>query len=267
MSDQNIFDSLDPEVMERVGTRRDALFGLGKLGGGLALASLPLGLAAMAKKAFAQGGLPQQIVDVLNFALTLEYLEAEFYTLGVANASLFPTPQLRQVFAIIRDHELAHVEFLQNALGQEAVPKPRFDFTAGGMFPDVFSNFATFATLSQGFEDTGVRAYKGQVPMLINNDAILTAALTIHSVEARHASKVRRLAASPAQQGWIPFAPPGAIAPLVPIYQGEAETVQAGIRMTTVVPSTVSEEDITEAFDEPLPKEQILAIVRPFIVS
>ena len=74
------------------------------------------------------------------------------------------------------------MDFLANALGSAAVEKPEFDFTAGGMFGDVFSNYATFVTLSQGFEDTGVRAYKGQAPNLMSNDAILTAAHTIHSV-------------------------------------------------------------------------------------
>ena len=271
MNEQNIMDRLDPDVLEQVGSRRDALRGFGRLGAGLAFASVPLGLATMARSAFAQGGLPQQIVDVLNFALTLEYLEAEFYTRGLAASSTiaFPDAMTRETFRIIRDHEVAHVDFLRNALGSAAVAMPEFDFTAGGMFGDVFSNYATFVTLSQGFEDTGVRAYKGQAPNLMSNGDILTAALTIHSVEARHAAKVRRLPGSPAAQAWIPGASagPGAPAALAPIYAGEDNVTQGGVDVTTLVPGTVSMEDVTEAFDEPLTMEQVLAIVDPFIVG
>ena len=263
---EHILDALGPQVTERVLTRRDAVLDLGRFGRGLAMASIPLGVAAMAKKAFAQG-LPQEIVDVLNFALTLEYLEAEFYTMGVANASLFPSSQVRQTFAIIRDHEQEHVDFLRSTLGAQAVDKPTFDFTAGGAF-DPFNDYPTFATLAQAFEDTGVRAYKGQAPNLMANDAVLTAALTIHSVEARHASRVRRLAASPAMQGWIPFAQPGAPAAIAAVYAGEAVTTQGGVDVVAAVQAMgVTEEDVTEAFDEPLTKQQVLEIVDAFIVG
>lgn len=92
--------------------------------------------------------------------------------------------------------------------------------------------------------------------------------LKIHSVEARHASKVRRLAASPAVQGWIPFSQPNAPAAIAPVYMGEAETVQAGVNVVSVVSGLgVTEEDVTEAFDEPLTRAQVLAIVDAFIVG
>lgn len=268
MSNTNYFAGLDPELMERVTSRRDALRGLGKMGGGAALTSVPLALAAMASKAFGQSTLPQEIVDVLNFALTLEYLEAEFYTIGSSSSSSiqFPSTSIRQTFGIIRDHEQEHVQFLKAQLGSQAVAKPTFDFTAGGMFPDVFSSYATFVTLATAFEDTGVRAYKGQAPNLISNDAVLTAALTIHSVEARHASKVRRLAASYATQGWIPGSQAGAPAAVAPVYAGEGNTTHGGVDVTGIVPASVSAEDVTEAFDEPLTREAVLAIVDPFIV-
>lgn len=128
MSKQTIFDGLDPEIIERVGSRRDALRGLGKLGVGAALASVPLAFGAMAKEAFAQGGLPAQVVQILNYALTLEYLEAEFYTRGVASTAITFPDNTRQVFTIIRDHEQAHVAALQGILGAQAVAKPTFTF-------------------------------------------------------------------------------------------------------------------------------------------
>ena len=80
--------------------------------------------------------------------------------------------------------------------------------TAGGTF-DTFGDYPTFQLLAQGFEDFGVRAYKGQAPNLMASDAVLTAALRIHSVEARHASEIRRLRG---QKGWIPGNDPAATA-------------------------------------------------------
>ena len=61
------------------------------------------------------------------------------------------------------------------------------------LYPDVFTNFRTFAKLSQTFEDLGVAAYKAQAGNLMSNGTILTTALRIHSIEARHAAEVRRV--------------------------------------------------------------------------
>ena len=117
--------------------------------------------------------------------------------------------------------------------------------------------------MAQAFEDTGVRAYKGQAPNLISNDVVLQAALQIHSVEARHASQVRRLRG---QKGWIVADQTGGLpAGTEAIYVGEANTTQAGVNVTTV--TTVAAEQVTEAFDEPLDAEAVLAIVDPFIVG
>ncbi|HEV2108940.1 MAG TPA: ferritin-like domain-containing protein [Thermomicrobiales bacterium] len=256
-----ILDALEnPEVLEKVVSRRDAFGSMGAWGAGLALASVPVALAAMTKRAFAQTALPDQVINVLNFALVLEYLEAEFYNRGLAAEGLIP-PDLRDVFETISRHENAHVAFLMAVLGAQAARRPAFDFTAGGMFPDVFTNFGTFVTLAQGFEDTGVRAYKGQAPKLLGSPVILTAALRIHSVEARHASMVRRLAASPAEEGWIPFDNTD-VAALRPVYEGEANVVHAGINAAEVTDEPL--EAVTEAFDEPLGLREVLAIAGMF---
>lgn len=255
-------DGISEQSLTEVKTRRDVMRGMGSASLGLALASVPAFLAAAASRAKAQVAEPT-VTEILNFALTLEYLEAEFYTLGVASNITFPG-NTRQVFTIIRDHEQAHVDFLLEQLGDDAVAKPEFDFTAGGAFPNVFSDYATFVTLAQGFEDTGVRAYKGAAPFLIDNDAVLTAALTIHSIEARHASKVRRLAGSPAEEGWIPFDNTDVEA-LRPVYAGEAEIVQLGINVVNV--SGIGAEAVTEAWDEPLSMQAVLEIVDQFIVG
>lgn len=268
--------ALDPSLLEQTASaesvsRRDIFANMGAWGKGLAVAAAPIAIGLAASKASAQGNgaVPRKVEAVINFALLLEYLEAEFYTLGVAQVP-FPDDTARQVFTIIRDHENIHVDFLKGVVGRRAIPKPNFDFTAGGAFPTVFSDYATFVTLAQGFEDTGVRAYKGQAGNLMPFDFFLTAALTIHSVEARHASKVRRLAASPAAEGWIPFDQPGA-GPLAPVYAGEGQTTQGGIDLLnlplTEYPegSGINAEAVTEAFDEPLSARDVFMIARMFI--
>jgi hypothetical protein len=85
-------------------------------------------------------------------------------------------------------------------LGSAAVKPPKFDFTAGGKYPEVFTNFKTFSTLSSTIEDTGVAAFKGQVSNLAGSPVLQTA-LQIHSVEARHAGSVRVLVGKPGSDG------------------------------------------------------------------
>jgi len=194
-TNSTILGGLDPDLAKRLVTNRRGLFTNAALSLG-ALASAPLVLAAASKEVFAQG-LPQQIVDTLNFALTLEHIEDAFYRSGLEKGVV---PQEHEaVFQHIGLHEAQHVAFLSGALGAAAVKRPEADFTAGGKYADVFSNFDTFLTLSQTFEDLGVAAYKGQAGNLIENDDILTAALQIHSVEARHAAQVRRIGG---MKGW-----------------------------------------------------------------
>ena len=149
----------------------------------------PALLAASMNKAFAQSNI---IVDVLNFALTLEYLERDFYRMGL-NSGIVPTMDRDGIITITK-HEAQHVDLLVGALGSAAVARPaRYDFTAGGAFPTVFSDYQTFLTVANALEDTGVRAYKGQAGNLITNKDVLTIALRIHSVEARHVAGIRRL--------------------------------------------------------------------------
>jgi hypothetical protein len=186
LSETPILDGIDPDLGNRLTARRDLFASAAvKLG---VLASAPIVLAAVSSEAFAQA--PNQVTDVLNFALTLEYLEDEFYRTGLAQQGLIPGDALT-VFQTISAHETAHVALLQGALGGAAVAKPQFDFTARGKYRDVFQNFRTFAAVSQALEETGVAAYKGQAPNLMGDPKTLTTALQIHSVEARHAAEVR----------------------------------------------------------------------------
>lgn len=254
-----------PTAAEPLATRREAFQRFGRLGLGVALASVPAAFAALARPARAQDTPPDMasVEEVLRFALTLEYLEYEFYRHAL-NTDVIPRGTPRHLYREIRDHELAHVRLLERALGlSEGEAQPEFDFTASGAF-DPFGDYHQFLLLSQGFEDTGVRAYKGQAANLLGTD-VLTTALQIHSVEARHASVVRRLRG---EQGWIPLdnvdAPPGTIQA---VYDGEAEVTQAGVNLVEALPETFSRESITESYDEPLDMEAVLAIASPFIVS
>jgi hypothetical protein len=203
---------------------------------------------------------------VLNFALTLEYLEDEFYVMALNSSGLIPSAD-RNIFMQISKHESAHVAFLKTALGTAAVSKPNFDFTAGGTFANVFSDYMTFLALSQSFEDTGVRAYKGQAGNLMGDNNTLKAALQIHSVEARHASEVRRLRGMLMSQnikGWISGSESNG-APEA-IYAGEENITHAGASLDSIASiGSLSLNAKTEAFDEPLTKEQVLAIVQPFL--
>lgn len=150
----SILDGLDPDLSSRLVSKRD-LFSKASVKLGV-LATTPVLLAAVSSEEFGQG-LPKQVVDILNFALTLEYLEDDFYRTALSQPGLIPS-QFVEVFSLIGRHESQHVATLLGALGGAAVAKPRFDLSARGKFPDILTNFRTFALVSQTLEDTGVAA-------------------------------------------------------------------------------------------------------------
>lgn len=270
MEKLSMIESLDPEMMEPIVSRREAISqgasASSKVMAALALGSVPIALGALARDVYGQA--PADVIDVLQFALTLEYLEADFYTRGVAAAGLIPAAD-QVIFTTIRDHENTHVTALRamiTAKGATPGAKPAFDFTAKGAvagFNFGATQYATFQILAQAFEDTGVRAYKGQAGRLINDKAALTAALTIHSVEARHAAEVRRLRG---KKGWITGNSRDDLPAFTqPIYDGEDNVTQAGLNLTALGTNNGGTAGVTEAFDEPLTKAQVLAIVGPFL--
>ena len=196
-NNQSLLGQLDQDLVSHLVSNRRGIFTSTAKKLGL-LVSAPILLAAVSQQVFA-AGLPKQIEDTLNFALTLEHIEDAFYRTAL-DKNFIPKEHVA-VFTHIGLHEAQHVAFLTGALGAAAGKKPNADFTAGGKYPDVFSNFKTFLTLSQTFEDLGVAAYKGQAGNLMANGDILTAALQIHSVEARHAAVVRRIGGMKAWDG------------------------------------------------------------------
>ncbi len=254
-----LLESVEPDYINEMTARRAPIEEAKSMVGALATPIISFG--ALAGTAFGQDKkLPGKIADVLNFALTLEYLEDEFYRTALGSSRLIPS-ETQDVFGQISKHETAHVALLRSVLGSKAVAKPNFDFTAGGAFADVFSNYQTFLAVAQAFEDTGVRAYKGQAGNLKSNDMILTTALRIHSVEARHAAMVRRLRG---ETPWIVGDSRGTLpAPTQPVYNGEGNTTQGGANVAAL--PGLSGKIASQAFDEPLTKEQVLAIAGLFI--
>jgi hypothetical protein len=139
-------------------------------------------------------------VDVLNYALTLEHLEHAFYRDGLEEftAEDFTaagySANVYDYFGMIRDHEREHVDTITKVisdLGGEPVAEAEYDFG--------YSDLAGFVGVAQVLENTGVSAYQGAAQFLIDQDELLTAALTIHGVEARHAAYLNGL------QGESPF--------------------------------------------------------------
>ncbi len=269
----NVIDEIqqvDPEFKDRMSPRRDAIKNITSFGSKVAVAALPFAFSTLFKRAYGQT--TSSVNDVLNFALTLEYLEAYFYNQGLAQANLIPAAD-KGYFTTVAGHENAHVAFLKSVLGSAAVASPTFDLTAKGTFSDVLTNYNTYLAVAETFEDTGVRAYKGQAGFLLGNQVVLTAALQIHAVEARHASAIRYLRASkgvnikPWISGSATVSNDTGIAAVNASYAGENNTMQGGVDITTLnaVSGKTSFTAAIESFDEPLDKASVLAIVTPFI--
>jgi len=186
-------EKVDPEVYDRLDSRRSIFKNMAGLGQKLSAAALPLAVGAIFNKVYAQTPVGAGVNDVLNFALRLEYLESYFYN-ARTNVTGLSAANVAALNLIATD-EANHVSFLNTVLGTNAIPRPAttgvFDFTVKGAFNP--TDAATYLTLAQSLEDTGVRAYKGAAPLVMTNKLVLTAALNIHSVEARHASQLRAM--------------------------------------------------------------------------
>jgi rubrerythrin len=265
-------ESFTTENMMNVkGSRRDIFSQVGLVGKNAALTAIPFGIAALTStkaSAAVKDSTSGNPIAALQLALTLEYLENEFYQLGLDSGVIPAGGREEKVFMQIAAHEADHVTFLQNGLGANSISKPTFDFTVGGVF-DPFNKtgignadaYTQFLVLAQAFEDTGVRAYKGQAANLISTPDLLTAALRIHSVEARHASEVRRLRGL---KGWITGSERGAGMPAATqaVYNGEEVTSQAGFNTALLFGAAAG----SEAYDEPLTGAEAVAIASLFIV-
>lgn len=293
MNFQNIINEIekvDPEVYNRLDTRRNVMQRFSFVGKTLAMAAIPSAIGSMFKKAYGQT--TDDIKDVLLFAYLLENLEAEFYKDVVSKFAVIGVPSgpAQGALTTIRDHEVAHVNFLRTVLMSLNVTVPMytaasFDFSGGrgtgtGPFAAAATNYGVMLAVAQTFEDTGVRAYKGQAARLINNNDVLQAALQIHSVEARHAAHIRYMRRNLNQlvptgvviQPWITQDQSGidtgnssANAAIQLSYNGEGNASQAGVNINNIGGQQIANNEATEAFDEGLTKAQVTTIVTPFI--
>jgi hypothetical protein len=197
------------EVMRIAGNRRSFLKGAGVTGLGLATAAMvgsKFGPNMQNVKAAAE----IDDADILNFALNLEYLEAEFYAMATYGATLvqlgvitsadesgattggskvpnFSGSPMATVATALRENEIDHVLYLRAALGSNAVKKPAIDLDALGYG---YSSVDNWLKLARQFEDVGVSAYLGAAP-LISSKTYLAAAGAILSTEAFHAGAIR----------------------------------------------------------------------------
>ena len=226
MFGKNYVSQLIERSAENPADRRRFLKSASAAGLGVVGAGVLAGMAAPAASAATEEPDSAAISDgaILNFALNLEYLEAEFYSYAVFGRGLpssltygkgnrgsvhggravpFKSRAIKQFATEIAKDEYEHVRFLRGALGGAAVARPEINIstsftaaaTAAGLIKagqtfDVYANEDNFLLGAFIFEDVGVTAYKGAAP-LISNKTYLGAAAGILAVEAYHAANIR----------------------------------------------------------------------------
>lgn len=311
-----MLETIEPEVMKRLIDRSDEIRQGSPTRSGmtaaLALGSIPIALAALSRDAGAQ--VSTTIKNVLDFALALEIFENEFYkavlgrSASAAQNNAFATVRAAAAGVAgavntldqIQKHETAHVATL-TALGATNVfnlSASTFDFTGArgagnGPFAGATTSLPFLLEVAQGAEDTGVRAYKGQAGNLMSNAAVLEGALRIHSVEARHAARIRRMrrlaagasvtvrlsgtvrGGGASAAGGSGTEPAGVVAAFNAIYgaganstsaPSESNTMQAGFNVASLSGASFGADAGSEAFDEPLDRADVVAIVQPFFI-
>lgn len=207
------FDRLTDTMSDQLTSRRSFLAASAVVGAG-AFGAVPAtahegdeeGMSgAMPPTEFVAAGAFEDDIDILNYARLLEFLEADFYRQGLDNISErdlvcsdpiqeFGDPIQDRVYddlQTILEHEETHAEVLGATiedLGGEPIDEPEFEFGTA------VENPAEFLALGAVLEDTGVGAYAGAGAVLPRfNEDLVPPALSIHSVEARHASFLRVL--------------------------------------------------------------------------
>jgi hypothetical protein len=293
----NEIEKADPKVYEQQSGRRDLLKSFGAK---VALAALPIGLGTLLAPKKAAARTTGTVIDSLNFALELAYLQYNFYHTATNTGGLIPNNTANNTignndlpgFQSIEANEKAHILFLNTAitslggtpftpnnyvatnLNPQYVPTA-YDFTKGGAYSLVFSDYQTFLLLAQVFQDTIVRGLKGQITLVTSNTTILTQMLQIHSVEARHASHVRTVrrytGAAEHPAPWIT----NDISPSVGFqtnYKGEDNLIETGGIVINNIPDkydssgSVPKISATAAFDETLDNATVMSFFTPFML-
>ena len=161
--------------------KKSALAGGAALSGGAVLSALVPG-AAMAASTAPPSAFGKGDIGILNFALTLEYLERAFYE-EASSKKVASSSQAKTFLKTTLRDEKAHVAFLVKALGKSAIKEPSFNFGKS------LDNESSFLDTSYALENTGVHAYLGQAGN-IKTPAYLLAAASIVTIEARHSGAV-----------------------------------------------------------------------------
>jgi Ferritin-like domain len=179
--------------------RKGTMGGVAALSGGAILSAVIPGAAAAKTVGAPPASFGKGDIGILNYALTLEYLESSFYNQAAASGKI-TNKALKQFLHTVQKDENAHVKLLKGALGSKAVSKPKFDFQG------IPSDPAKFAATAYVLENTGVHAYLGQAPNIAEAKVLLTAA-SIVTVEARHAGAIglflaKAIAPAPLDTGW-----------------------------------------------------------------
>jgi hypothetical protein len=203
--------------INRAVARRNFLRNVGLAGAGMVAGAVMQGCSSSSTHA-QSGPMPS---DVLNVALNLEYLEAEFYSVATTGQTLssnvtggtsmvqtnalnaqvpFVTQEVQDMANEIANDEMLHVQFLRSTLSSAAVSEPPINLQALG---NPFDNENDFLTLARAFEDVGVSAYAGAATDLVSNTAYLQAAAQILAVEAYHAGAIR-LNLILKENSWLP---------------------------------------------------------------
>lgn len=239
-----------------------------------------MALATMLQKAYGQTTASTGVIDSLNFALALEYMEFHLY-----NNALTVTPSLipnedKPIITAMRNHEQAHINLLiqtiqsLNGTVRSAMPYEAFDYTKVAV--NVNTSYSIFLRTAMLIEDLGVRARKGQLISLTANNTVLAAAVRIHSLEARHSAQIRLMINKMQLTNMKSLRPwPGqrrsdngelikdnfndsALGVMAPIYDkdstatnSEIKTVQAGISLIGINGNTeITVAPAAESFDE-----------------
>ncbi len=186
-------DAIRSEGVDEGDTRLSFLkktgMGVGALAGGASVLGA-LSPAAMAANFRGKGRPPAKMfgkgdIGILNYALTLEYLERAFYNEATAN-NVAKDPRTVEFLSVVTEDERAHVAALRNVLGSKAVKLPKFNFR------NTTKDEALFQQTAFVLENTGVHAYSGQANN-ISSPKVVRAAVSIVTIEARHASVIGQI--------------------------------------------------------------------------
>ncbi len=266
----------DPQFFEQGASRRSLVHRFASKASAL---TIPLVVSAFLPKAEAKT--TSKIGEGFSLALRITHLQRGLYEMGLNASGLTIKPSDRAALEKILSIKHARIELftqLIDQIGEDQPLIPVIDYTGGygagtGPFQKVFQDFEQFLNLAQCLEDVSVRAYKGQISIFMVHSDFMQTLLRAHSSEARIAAKVRMMrrdlpGSTPLLEPWVR----GDQSHLPDVffenfYSGEANTTQMGFAIPGINGMPVNHHAATEAFDEPLPADRVMAVVQKFFAG